>query len=110
MIRASSKPTCIFSAGRGTRQSASGRGAWLRCLARCDPCLRGGAAERQAAAGAGVDYAILPEPVTRHHLDQIIPDRPFAMSPPISYDVGEHQGAEQAGLLHGRNWDRATRS
>ncbi|TIO82712.1 MAG: amidohydrolase, partial [Mesorhizobium sp.] len=43
--------------------------------------IQGFAAKRPKARlllGAGVDYAILPEPVTRHHLDRIIPDRPFA--------------------------------
>lgn len=53
--------------------------------------------------GAGVDYAILPEPVTRHHLDRIIPDRPFAMSASDHHTMWANTKAlEQAGLLHGR--------
>lgn len=53
--------------------------------------------------GAGVDYAILPEPVTRHHLDQIIPDRPFAMSASDHHTMWANTKAlEEAGLLHGR--------
>ncbi|TPJ17553.1 amidohydrolase [Mesorhizobium sp. B2-7-3] len=53
--------------------------------------------------GAGVDYAVLPEPVTRHHLDRIIPDRPFAMSASDHHTMWANTKAlEQAGLLHGR--------
>lgn len=53
--------------------------------------------------GAGVDYAILPEPVTRHHLDRIIPDRPFAMSASDHHTMWANTKAlEEAGLLNGR--------
>jgi hypothetical protein len=53
--------------------------------------------------GAGVDYAILPEPVTRHHLDRIIPDRPFAMSASDHHTMWANTKAlEAAGLLHGK--------
>ncbi|TPJ31119.1 amidohydrolase [Mesorhizobium sp. B2-8-3] len=53
--------------------------------------------------GAGVDYAILPEPVTRHDLDRIIPDRPFAMSASDHHTMWANTKAlEEAGLLHGR--------
>ncbi|MDX8477594.1 amidohydrolase [Mesorhizobium sp. VK24D] len=53
--------------------------------------------------GAGVDYAILPEPVTRHHLDRIIPDRPFAMSASDHHTMWANTKAlEEAGLLHGK--------
>ncbi|CAN7393206.1 amidohydrolase [Mesorhizobium amorphae] len=53
--------------------------------------------------GAGVDYAILSEPVTRHHLDCIIPDRPFAMSASDHHTMWANTMAlEQAGILHGR--------
>ncbi|WP_192177907.1 amidohydrolase [Mesorhizobium amorphae] len=55
--------------------------------------------------GAGVDYSILSsdEPVTRHHLDRIIPDRPFAMSASDHHTMWANTKAlEQAGILHGR--------
>ncbi|PBC10230.1 amidohydrolase [Mesorhizobium sp. WSM3859] len=53
--------------------------------------------------GAGVDYAILPEPVTRHDLDRIIPDRPFVMSASDHHTMWANTKAlEEAGLLHGR--------
>ncbi|TIV64777.1 MAG: amidohydrolase, partial [Mesorhizobium sp.] len=53
--------------------------------------------------GAGVDYAILPEPVTRHDLDRIIPDRPFAMSASDHHTMWANTKAlEEAGLLHGK--------
>ncbi|TPI80473.1 amidohydrolase [Mesorhizobium sp. B2-8-9] len=53
--------------------------------------------------GAGVDYAILPEPVTRHDLDRIIPDRPFAMSASDHHTMWANTKAlEEAGLLQGR--------
>ncbi|MCP9230031.1 amidohydrolase [Mesorhizobium sp. LMG 17147] len=55
--------------------------------------------------GAGVDYTILSreEPVTRHHLDRIIPDRPFAMSASDHHTMWANTKAlELAGILHGR--------
>lgn len=51
------------------------------------------------------DYAILSpqERVTRHHLDAILPDRPFAMSAADHHTVWANTAALQAaGLLHGR--------
>ncbi|TIR67426.1 MAG: amidohydrolase, partial [Mesorhizobium sp.] len=68
--------------------------------------IQGFAAKRPKARlllGAGVDYAILPEPVTRHHLDRIIPDRPFAMSASDHHTMWANTKAlEEAGLLHGK--------
>ncbi|MER8951982.1 amidohydrolase [Mesorhizobium sp. M0833] len=55
--------------------------------------------------GAGVDYTILSreEPVTRHHLDRIIADRPFAMSASDHHTMWANTKAlELAGILHGR--------
>ncbi|MER9465469.1 amidohydrolase [Mesorhizobium sp. M0074] len=55
--------------------------------------------------GAGVDYTILSkeEPVTRHHLDRIIPDRPFAMSASDHHTTWANTKAlELAGILHGK--------
>ncbi len=62
---------------------------------------------------AGADYTILSaqESVTRHHLDRIIPDQPFAMSAPDHHTVWANTIAlERAGILHGGKSDRATRS
>ncbi|MDX8511957.1 amidohydrolase [Mesorhizobium captivum] len=68
--------------------------------------IQGFAAKRPNARlliGAGVDYAILPEPVTRHHLDRIIPDRPFAMSASDHHTMWANTKAlEEAGLLNGK--------
>ncbi|MDB5555872.1 MAG: Hydrolase [Rhizobium sp.] len=53
----------------------------------------------------GADYTILPggERLTRHHLDRIIADRPFAI---VAYDHhtawANTKALELAGLLHGR--------
>ncbi|ESW90060.1 amidohydrolase [Mesorhizobium sp. LSJC280B00] len=55
--------------------------------------------------GAGVDYTILSkeEPVTRHHLDRIIPDRPFAMSASDHHTMWANTKAlKLAGILHGK--------
>lgn len=55
--------------------------------------------------GAGVDYTILSkeEPVTRHHLDRIIADRPFAMSASDHHTMWTNTKAlELAGILHGK--------
>ncbi len=54
---------------------------------------------------AGADYTILSaeEPVTRHHLDRIIADRPFAMTAPDHHTMWANTIAlERAGILHGR--------
>ncbi|TIN09291.1 amidohydrolase [Mesorhizobium sp.] len=55
--------------------------------------------------GAGVDYTVLSkeEPVTRHHLDRIIADRPFAMSASDHHTMWANTKAlELAGVLHGK--------
>lgn len=51
------------------------------------------------------DYTILSvaERVTRHHLDQILPDRPFAMVAPDHHTIWANTKAlELAGLINGR--------
>jgi predicted amidohydrolase YtcJ len=53
----------------------------------------------------GADYTILSkeERVTRHHLDRIISDRPFAMASPDHHTMWANTPAlELAGLLHGK--------
>jgi hypothetical protein len=53
----------------------------------------------------GADYTILSatERVTRHHLDRILPDRPFVMAAPDHHTVWANTKAlEMAGLLHGK--------
>lgn len=53
----------------------------------------------------GADYTILSteKRVTRHHLDRIIPDRPFAMTAPDHHTMWANTRAlELAGLLKGR--------
>jgi predicted amidohydrolase YtcJ len=53
----------------------------------------------------GADYTILSETerVTRHHLDRIVADRPFAMIAPDHHTMWANTKAlELAGLLHGR--------
>ncbi|UDL88577.1 amidohydrolase [Mesorhizobium sp. PAMC28654] len=54
--------------------------------------------------GQGVDYTVLgDERVTRHHLDQILPDRPFVMAAPDHHTMWANTKAlEMAGILHGR--------
>jgi len=54
--------------------------------------------------GQGVDYTVLgSERVTRHHLDQILPDRPFCMAAPDHHTMWANTRAlEMAGILHGR--------
>lgn len=52
------------------------------------------------------DYTILSEEerVTRHHLDRIIPDRPFMMVAPDRHTAWANTIAlEKAGILHGRD-------
>ncbi|NML76522.1 amidohydrolase [Rhizobium sp. S-51] len=52
------------------------------------------------------DYTILSEEerVTRHHLDRIIPDRPFMMVAPDRHTAWANTIAlERAGILHGRD-------
>lgn len=53
----------------------------------------------------GADYTILSaeERVTRHHLDRILPDRPFVMAAPDHHTMWANTKAlEMAGLLNGR--------
>lgn len=69
--------------------------------------IRAYAAERPDApmlVGQGVDYSVLgAERVTRHHLDAILPDRPFCMAAPDHHTVWANTKAlEAAGILHGR--------
>ena len=54
--------------------------------------------------GQGVDYTVLgSERVTRHHLDAILPDRPFVMAAPDHHTMWANTRAlEMAGILHGR--------
>lgn len=70
--------------------------------------VRAYAAERPSAPflmAQGADYTVLSaaERVSRHHLDRILPDRPFAMTAPDHHTVWANTKAlELAGLLHGR--------
>ena len=70
--------------------------------------IRGYAADRPEAKvlqAQGADYTILSadERVTRHHLDRIIADRPFAMSAPDHHTMWANTRAlELAGLINGR--------
>jgi predicted amidohydrolase YtcJ len=54
--------------------------------------------------GQGVGYTVLgAERVTRHHLDAILPDRPFCMAAPDHHTMWANTRAlEMAGILHGR--------
>ena len=54
--------------------------------------------------GQGVDYAVLgDERVTRHHLDAILPDRPFGMAAADHHTMWANTRAlEAAGILAGR--------
>jgi predicted amidohydrolase YtcJ len=61
--------------------------------------------EAKLLQAQGADYTILSasEPVTRHHLDRIVADRPFAMSAPDHHTMWANTKAlEAAGLLHGK--------
>lgn len=61
--------------------------------------------DRPVLMAQGADYTILSpdEPVTRHHLDRILPDRPFAMVAPDHHTMWANTRAlEVAGILHGR--------
>ena len=70
--------------------------------------IRAYAAERPDATmlvAQGVDYTVLgDERVTRHHLDSILADRPFAMAAPDHHTVWANTRAlEEGGILHGRS-------
>ena len=61
--------------------------------------------DRKVLQAQGADYTILSkdEPVTRHHLDRIVSDRPFAMTAPDHHTMWANTRAlEMAGLLNGR--------
>jgi predicted amidohydrolase YtcJ len=69
--------------------------------------IRGYAAsnpDRKILVGQGVDYTVLgSERITRHHLDRILPDRPFVMGAPDHHTMWANTKAlEMAGILHGR--------
>ena len=58
--------------------------------------------ERPLLMAQGADYSILGRPVTRHDLDAILPDRPFAMAAPDHHTVWANTAAlTAAGILHG---------
>ena len=60
--------------------------------------------EAKMLVGQGVDYTVLGnERVTRHHLDAILPDRPFCMAAPDHHTMWANTKAlEMAGILNGR--------
>jgi predicted amidohydrolase YtcJ len=60
--------------------------------------------DRKMLVGQGVDYTVLgSERVTRHHLDHILPDRPFVMGAPDHHTMWANTKAlEMAGILHGK--------
>ncbi|MER8900150.1 amidohydrolase [Mesorhizobium sp. M0772] len=60
--------------------------------------------EAKMLVGQGVDYTVLGgERVTRHHLDAILPDRPFCMVAPDHHTMWANTKAlEMAGILKGR--------
>ncbi|CCV16034.1 amidohydrolase [Mesorhizobium sp. STM 4661] len=60
--------------------------------------------EARMLVGQGVDYTVLgAERVTRHHLDAILPDRPFCMAAPDHHTMWANTRAlEVAGILQGR--------
>ncbi|MDP3895879.1 MAG: amidohydrolase [Mesorhizobium sp.] len=61
--------------------------------------------DRKLLVAQGADYTILSatEPVTRHHLDRILPDRALALVSPDHHTMWANTRAlEMAGILHGR--------
>lgn len=60
--------------------------------------------EAKMLVGQGVDYTVLgDERVTRHHLDAILPDRPFCMAAPDHHTMWANTKAlEMAGILRAR--------
>lgn len=61
--------------------------------------------DRKLLVAQGADYTILSttEPVTRHHLDRILPDRALALVSPDHHTMWANTKAlEMAGILHGR--------
>jgi predicted amidohydrolase YtcJ len=64
-----------------------------------------GRPEKKILQAQGADYTILSdtERVTRHHLDRILPERPFMMAAPDHHTVWANTKAlEMGGLLHGK--------
>jgi predicted amidohydrolase YtcJ len=61
--------------------------------------------DRPLLVAQGADYTIISdtEPLTRHHLDRILPDRPLALVSPDHHTMWANTKAlEAAGILHGR--------
>jgi len=61
--------------------------------------------DRPLLVAQGADYTIISdtEPLTRHHLDRILPDRPLALVSPDHHTMWANTRAlEVAGILHGR--------
>ena len=79
----------------------------VRGLEALSAAIRGYAAhnpDRPMLLGQGADYTVLGDrPVTRHDLDRIVSDRPFAMAAPDHHTMWANTSAlEAAGILHGR--------
>jgi predicted amidohydrolase YtcJ len=61
--------------------------------------------DRPLLVAQGADYTIISDtaPLTRHHLDRILPDRPLALVSPDHHTMWANTKAlEAAGILHGR--------
>jgi len=61
--------------------------------------------DRPLLVAQGADYTIISdtEPLTRHHLDRILPDRPLALVSPDHHTMWANTKAlEAGGILHGR--------
>lgn len=58
--------------------------------------------DRPLLIGQGADYSIVGEPMTRHHLDTVSPDRPVAVMSHDHHTMWANTAALQAaGILHG---------
>jgi len=58
--------------------------------------------DRPLLIGQGADYSIVAEPMTRHHLDAVSPDRPVAVMSHDHHTMWANTAALQAaGILHG---------
>ena len=103
---ASSKRTCICSPAQPNSSICN----YSAChgFDALSSAVRAYAAKRPDAKllqAQGADYTILSadERVTRHHLDRIIADRPFAMSAPDHHTMWANTRAlELAGLINGK--------
>ena len=59
--------------------------------------------DRPVIMGQGCDYAILDQPLTRHDLDRILPDRPVCLLAADHHTAWANTVAlDRAGILHGR--------